>query len=539
MSNYHEFIAEAPVNQWDQYYKDWGYIKPTGKVERLPKGTIVRDGHEQLADKLGYDGIEDALRKGLCRFLVSRESNKTLLQLRDDPRIRAAVSKFIDNNATGPVDIEMFDRGFNRTIWHREFDTPRKAVLQMQNAVTEAQQTGYITPDGKIVLDGQDENTALAKGFIRFTVDSSGDINLTMLNKKPQREAAVGFLKSVDVEDNHQVYVEFVTSDGNIAGYKDYESIGKAVNTLAKIPDGLVGLEEEIPALQEAPIAAYSREWGFIRPNGNITKGGDDPDGHLGLARKMGFQSETDALLKEYIRYVIDQDGNITLEFVPTHAVKYRATKWLQIVKNADGAVYIDTLNQEGANATSNSYENKQKAIAGIAGLKDTKDVKDIIAEDVGFIMPTGQVVKGDHKTTAGYSGEGYVKYQITPDSIELTITKGKLALSNAVKFLKTLTQNTMVLVTLVDAKGEEVGFKSFTTTKMAAANLPGLSEDYWTVYHKPDKQLEPFTDHSDNPGAPEGSGDVPGDDGSPIGAIAGQGKMSGLRVTPPFIAST
>ena len=569
MPSYKDFTSPQHIdeNYWNDYYKDWGFIKPTGKVERMPSNKIVSDGHEELADKLGYDSVENALKQGLCRYLITRKNGQASFQLRDDPRLRKVVAQFIESNAgvVGKVGIEMYDRGFNRMVWSKEFDDAHRAALQVRNSTvneatmysTQARQWGFVTPEGKVVegqkpdshstlalkLRFKSEHDAISHGLVRFVIDATGDVNLDMLNKTVQRTVAVKFLRNAATSNDHQVFVNFVAPDGNIGGYKDYETLKKAIQNLKDVPDGLVGLEEEIPvAHQGVPIAAYSREWGFIKPNGQITKGGDDPNGHLSLSSKMGFQSETDAITKGYIRYVIDPEGNVSLELTPERDVKQRAVRWLKLTPGLTGAIYVDTV---GEHVVSGTYPNSAAAVAGILKLKEPKDTlteSNIVKS--GFITPNGEVITADRKLAdkAGFKGDGYIKFAILSDgSIDISLVKSTTTIANAVKFLKTVENNGVTMVTFVDDKGREVGFKSFMTAREAATKLPALKEDFFSVYRKPDKPLEPF-DGDDEHGAPDNSGDVPGEDGAPLGAIAdphGEDQEMGVPNGPPFIAAT
>ena len=395
---------------YDETFKDWGFITPNGEVKRMPKHVAAEsgEGHHELASRLGYDSAEDAMRHGLVRFAVKRYTGEAVFQLRNLEKSRIAAAKYINTSIYGKTDIEVFDAAIKNPVWYQEFDNPRTAALQIKNlgaAVglkeaylnnVEVGQWGYVVP-GEGIVEGTEpddhitlankygfksDKAAIREGCVRFLVDSNGDVNLEMLNRAPQRKMAVHLLKNgVKAPNKKRVFVDFMTPSGNIAGFKDYETIMDAYD-IAGIPDGLVDISEAIPTEhQGVPIAAYSREWGFLKTDGRIAKG-TGKDGHLELARKLGFQGETDAILRGFVRYVVDPEGVVSLELVPEQKAKMRAALWLKATPNLNGVVYVDMLNHDGNVVSSQTYKNIDQAVAAIKGYKEEGEEKSITETD-------------------------------------------------------------------------------------------------------------------------------------------------------------
>ena len=148
MLNFKEFLSQlSPLGEgmYDDFdkdytkyyanYQDWGFITPTGVVKRIPKGVKFKNGHEELATKLGYEGSEDAMRKGLVRFVVTKSDGMLEFQLRNDDKAKKATIKYLRNHAMGRVRVELFNRAFDHPLWTKDFDNPNIAATQLSNMV--------------------------------------------------------------------------------------------------------------------------------------------------------------------------------------------------------------------------------------------------------------------------------------------------------------------------------------------------------------------------------------------------------------------
>jgi hypothetical protein len=383
-------------------------------------------------------------------------------------------------------------------VFHKTYTDAKTAALQIRGKyIAESaaghgvQEWGFIT-QRKVVkgdrgdhrdlarqMHFSDETDAILHGLVRYVVDANGDINFEMVNKKPQRVATVAFLGAY--KEGH-VYVDFSNKEG-IAGYKDYES-PKEARALARLQDDeFANLEEaEVPTThQGAPIAAWSKEWGFIKPDGKVTRGVGH-DGHLGLARKMGFQSETDAIKKGYTRYVIDPEGNASLEFVSTREVKYRTAAWLKLQPSVNGDVYVDTMTPDGNNEHSEVVKGRE---AGVRYINALKEPKTVVAENKkrGLITPLGEALEATSQQI-GYGSPqdalnaGCASFAADPDGTDISLVSTPVTLANIIKFLQSgVVSVGAVIITFLDQKGNDVGTKAFTTPHEAASKLPALRE--------------------------------------------------------------